>query len=128
MVQRSEQLRFPCEPRHALPVRSDRCRQNLNRYIAAQPGIHGAIHFAHAAFAQLTGDAIMRDRDRLPYHDLRESECSKIRTRDSKSGRQPSHRVELPRIGSRAPLLTVEAFRRKSAREESPLVSFGRTA
>ena len=126
MVQRSEHLRFPCEPRHALRVRSDRCRPNLNRYIAAQPGIRGALHFANAAFAQLTGDAIMRDR--LPYHDLRESECSKIRTRDSKSGRQPSHRVELPRIGSRAPLLTVEAFRRKSAREESPLVSFGRTA
>jgi|SRR6267154_5876013 len=58
--QRSKHLRFPCESRHALHVRREGCRQNSDRHLRAQPGVRGAIHFAHAAFAQLSGEAIMR--------------------------------------------------------------------
>ena len=61
MIERREHLGFPLEARHALGVVRERLRQDFDRHVAAQLGIGGAIDFAHPAFAELGGDAIMRD-------------------------------------------------------------------
>src|SRR5690348_17540078 len=58
MVERSQHLGFALEPRHAPGVSSERFRQYFQRDVALQPGIAGAIHFAHAARADRREDLV----------------------------------------------------------------------
>jgi hypothetical protein len=72
MIQRSQDLSFALEARHAVGIRGERRRQNLDRDIAIELGITGAINLAHAALAELGGNAVMRDgfadHSRPVYH------------------------------------------------------------
>ena len=58
MVERGQDLGFKLEPRQPVGVVCEGVRQNLQGHIAAELGIGGAIHLAHAAFADLGGDGI----------------------------------------------------------------------
>ena len=58
MIQRGERLRFALETRQAIRVRGERVRQHLDRDLAAEAGVGGAVHLAHAAFADLRGDFV----------------------------------------------------------------------
>jgi hypothetical protein len=52
MAQRSEKLRLPLEPGDAVRIRRERVGQQLQRDVAAQAGVAGAIHLTHAARAK----------------------------------------------------------------------------
>jgi hypothetical protein len=62
MVKLSEQLRLALEARQALAVLDEGGGQDLDRHVAAELGVLGAIDLAHAALAELGGDAIVGDR------------------------------------------------------------------
>ena len=51
MIQRREHLRFALEPREPIRIGRERLRQDLERDVAIQPRVAGAIHLAHAARA-----------------------------------------------------------------------------
>ena len=53
MVQRGEDFGFALEPREALGIRREALRQDLDRDLAFQLRVGGAIHLAHAAGAEL---------------------------------------------------------------------------
>jgi hypothetical protein len=59
VVERRQQLRLAAEPRQAFRVLRDRRRQHLDGNLAIQAGVAGAIHRAHAAFADC-GDELVR--------------------------------------------------------------------
>jgi hypothetical protein len=44
---------------HALGIARQAGRQNFDRHVAPQPGVGGAVHFAHAALAELGCNAVM---------------------------------------------------------------------
>src|SRR5262249_43332129 len=50
------------EAGHALGVLRERLRQNLDRHIASELGIGGAVDGPHPALAELGRDVVMRDR------------------------------------------------------------------
>ena len=52
MIERREQLRFALEARHAVGVRRERRRQDLQRDVAIQLRVARAIHFAHSPGAE----------------------------------------------------------------------------
>ena len=56
MIQGGEQLRFPREPGAAHRIGDGRCRQHLERDIAFQPRIVGAVDLTHPAGADDAGD------------------------------------------------------------------------
>ena len=58
MVQRRERLRFAREPREPIGIVRERVGQDLERDVAIQLRVAGAIHLAHAAFADLGGDFV----------------------------------------------------------------------
>ena len=58
MVQRRKRLRFALEPRQTLRVRGERIGQDLDRDLAAETGIGGAVDRAHAAFADRRNDFV----------------------------------------------------------------------
>ena len=58
MVELGEELRFALESRQALLVLGERCGQDLDRDLAPELGVGGAIDLAHAALAQLGGDLV----------------------------------------------------------------------
>jgi len=72
VTQRGERLRFLLEARHSVRIGREGGRQHLDRDVAPQSGIAGAIYLAHAAGANQTGDLIRseprtgRDRHRFP--------------------------------------------------------------
>ncbi len=51
MIERCEQLCFAFEARHAIGVRREQRRQELQRDLAPKLGVAGAIHLSHAASA-----------------------------------------------------------------------------
>ena len=53
-----EKLRFALESRETLLVLGERCRQDLDRHLALELGVGGAIDLAHAALAELGGDLV----------------------------------------------------------------------
>ena len=53
MIQGRERLRLALEPRQTLRVRGERIGQDLDRDLAAETGIGGAVDRAHAALAEL---------------------------------------------------------------------------
>ena len=58
MVQRGEGLRFVPEPGGALGIRGEHLGQDLDRDVAIQAGVAGAIHLAHAPLTQLPDDGV----------------------------------------------------------------------
>ena len=58
MVQGRERLRLALESGQAIQVRGERIRQHLERNLAAETGIGGAIDRTHPAFADPRGDFI----------------------------------------------------------------------
>src|SRR5262249_16228073 len=66
MIQRCEDFGFPLEANHASGIAGKHFGQYLERNLSFQFCILSAIHFAHATFAELSGNAVMRDR--LAYH------------------------------------------------------------
>ena len=54
MRQRGEDFRLALEPGHAIRVGGQRVGQYLERHVAFEPGIAGAIHLAHAALPEHT--------------------------------------------------------------------------
>jgi hypothetical protein len=52
MIQRGECFRFALEPQDPVTVLGECGRQNLQRDVAIERGITGAIHLAHAAGPQ----------------------------------------------------------------------------
>ena len=58
MVQRRQHLGLALEARHALAVVRERLGQNLDRHVAFQLGIVGAVHLAHAAGADGREDLV----------------------------------------------------------------------
>ena len=61
MIERRQDLGFALEARHALGILREAGGQHLDGHVAPELGIGGAIHLAHAALAELGGDAVMRD-------------------------------------------------------------------
>ena len=51
MIQRGEDFGFALEPREAFGIGGERLGQDLDRDVALQVGVAGAIHLAHAAGA-----------------------------------------------------------------------------
>ena len=61
MVQRGQGLGLALEAREAGGIPADAGGQHLDRDLAAELGVRRAIHFPHAAFAELGGDPVMSD-------------------------------------------------------------------
>jgi hypothetical protein len=59
MIQRCGRRRFLFETPQALSIRSKRRRQNLDRYLAAQPQIARPVHFAHASGPEQALDLVV---------------------------------------------------------------------
>ena len=58
MVERREDFGFPFESGQPLRVGDKRIGQHLDRHVAVQGRVVGAIHLAHAARADLRGDFV----------------------------------------------------------------------
>src|SRR5262249_17236983 len=61
VIQRSQHLRFVLETGQAVRVVGEGGRKDLDGHFAPQLRIRRPPDLAHAAFAQLRGDAVMRD-------------------------------------------------------------------
>ena len=57
MVQRRENFGFTFKPGESIGISRERFRQHLERHVAIKFGVPCSIHLAHAAFADLVGDA-----------------------------------------------------------------------
>jgi hypothetical protein len=53
MVERGQDLGFPLEAREPIRVAGEGLRKDLERDVAVEPGVTGAVDLAHAAFPQL---------------------------------------------------------------------------
>src|SRR5215831_745653 len=62
MIQRCKNFGFPLEAIHVPGITSKHLGQYLERNLAFQFRVGGAIHFTHTTFAEFRRDAIMRDR------------------------------------------------------------------
>ena len=74
MIERREDVCFALEARHALGIQREGIGQDLDRDVATQSGVSGAIHLAHAAGAKGGEDLIRPEADagnegqeRLPW-------------------------------------------------------------
>ena len=72
MIERGEHLRFAGESRDAIRVVRKAVGQDLERNVATELRIAGAIHCSHSAFAQFRSDAI-RAQDLAELHGQWES-------------------------------------------------------
>src|SRR5262249_37041218 len=61
MIQRGQEARFAFEPRQAVRVVGKYFRKNLERNVAAKPGIAGTVHLAHSARADLFADFVVAE-------------------------------------------------------------------
>ena len=61
MVQRRERLRFAREPGEPVGIVRKRVRKDFECDIAIQLGVAGAVHPAHAPFADLYGDFVVAE-------------------------------------------------------------------
>src|ERR1700694_5614477 len=70
MVERGQDLGFALEAGHALGVAGKRLGQNLQRNIALQLGVAGAVHLAHAAGTDGREDLVRaKSRTHCQRHD-----------------------------------------------------------
>ena len=68
MVQRREHFRLALQPGHPLGIVGKRVGQHLDRNVALEPGVVGAIHLSHSACANLRQDFIRADTRALNEH------------------------------------------------------------
>ena len=61
MIERGEHLRLATEPREALRILSDLHREHLERDVAVQFGVTGAVDLAHATSADGASDFVGAD-------------------------------------------------------------------
>ena len=68
MVERGQQLGLALESGEALLVSEEDLGQHLDRHVAPEPRVGGAIHLSHPAFAELGGDLVMEQvlADQVP--------------------------------------------------------------
>ena len=76
MVEGGEHLRLAREARHAHGVPGEVFRDQLDRDLATELAVGGAIHLSHGAFAELRGDAVVGDR-----FGVTRAECSSPRSK-----------------------------------------------
>src|SRR5437016_1942526 len=62
MVQCSQHLRLARKAGHAIGILREGIRDHLDRDIAVEFGVGGAVYRPHAAFAELARDSIVGDR------------------------------------------------------------------
>ena len=60
-VQRGEGSRLTIESRQPFGIRGCRCRENLDRDVAPQPGVASAIDLAHSACANRLNNLVGRE-------------------------------------------------------------------
>ncbi len=58
MIERGQRARFTFESQDRLPVAGDVRSENLDRHVAAEAGVAGAIHLTHAAGSEQTDDFV----------------------------------------------------------------------
>ena len=58
MIERGERLRFTLEARQAIGIGREQLGQHLDRDVAVETRVAGAIDLAHAARAEHTGDLV----------------------------------------------------------------------
>src|SRR5262249_45355336 len=92
MIQGSQQPRLALEPCQPLRIARKGLRQNLDRHVASEHGIGGAVHLPHAALAQFRFNPVMAQS--LTDHD-----CWNLWYTMPKSGIRNSVR-EGPRLDS----------------------------
>ncbi len=61
MVEGGQQVGLPLQAGEALLVGSHYLRQDLDRYLALQAGVVGAIHLTHTASAQRLDNLVMAE-------------------------------------------------------------------
>ena len=61
MIQRGQELRLTLEPREAIGIAGEQVWEDLDRDVAIQLLVAGAIHLSHPAFAELARDSIRPD-------------------------------------------------------------------
>jgi hypothetical protein len=61
MIQRGENLRFTLEPRDSIGVGQRQVRERLDRHVAPEPRVAGAIHLAHSARADRREHVVRSD-------------------------------------------------------------------
>jgi len=61
MIQRCGSVCFLLEPRAAVQVTGDVCREDLQRHLATEPRVTSPIHFAHSASAKRSHNFIGAD-------------------------------------------------------------------
>jgi hypothetical protein len=61
MIERCQNLRFTLEASHPFLIASECRKDQLERDFTTQPGIGGAINFAHSTRAQARGDLEVRE-------------------------------------------------------------------
>ena len=59
MIQRCEQLRLALKPREPLGVVRELVGQDLDRHLAREVRVLGAIHLSHPALTELFRDAVV---------------------------------------------------------------------
>ena len=59
MIERGQRLRFALEPVESRRIAGDRGRQHLQRHLATEPEVGGAIDFAHSAGAEHGSDPVV---------------------------------------------------------------------
>src|SRR5579864_9514343 len=77
MVQRGEDLRFALETSHAVGVRGERLRQDLDGHVPVEIGVAGAVDLPHASAAQQVRDSVRpQPRALSQFHKIRAIICS----------------------------------------------------
>ncbi len=62
MLERGDRARLALEPRQAVGVVCERFGEQLQRHVAPELGVAGAIHLAHATGAERREDLVMAER------------------------------------------------------------------
>lgn len=70
VIERGERLRFACQPGESVGIVSNGIAQDLQRHVATEPGIAGAINLAHTALADLAEDLVGAQL-LADHHDIR---------------------------------------------------------
>ena len=88
VVQRGEDLRFAAEPREPIRIGGDVRQQHLERHVAIQLAVAGAIDLAHSALAKFREDCI--GPESLADHVFASLAAPRVPIgRESRTGREP---------------------------------------
>ena len=68
MIQRRQGLRFAREAHDAVGIGREEVGKDLDRDLAIEPRITGAVHLAHSAGAERADDVVVREFGTRPQH------------------------------------------------------------